>query len=186
MKRFFDLFVSIITLFFFIVPMIFIAIIIKMTSNGPVIHLSRRIGINNNKFLMPKFRTMHNNTPHVATHLLSDSDMYITKFGRFLRLSSLDELPQLVSVLKGDMSLVGPRPALFNQYDLIDLRKQNSVDSLRPGITGWAQINGRDNISIHEKVKLDPEYMNKRSFFLDIKILWFTIFTITHKNKISH
>ena len=186
MKRFFDFFVSIIILFLFIIPIIFIALIIKITSTGPIIHWSERIGINNNKFLMPKFRTMHNNTPHIATHLLLDSEKYITKFGRFLRLSSLDELPQLVSVLKGDMSLVGPRPALFNQYDLIDLRKKNSVDSIRPGITGWAQINGRDNISIHEKVKLDSEYMNKQSFFLDIKILWFTIFTLTQKNKISH
>ena len=186
MKRFFDLFVSIITLFFFIVPMIFIAIIIKMTSNGPVIHLSRRIGINNNKFLMPKFRTMHNNTPHVATHLLSDSDMYITKFGRFLRLSSLDELPQLVSVLKGDMSLVGPRPALFNQYDLIRLRQDKNIHLLIPGLTGIAQINGRDSNSLETKVLYDEDYLNNISLFNDFKIILKNFLIIIKPKNITH
>ena len=130
---------------------------------------------------------MYTHTPDdKATHLLQNPDIYITKLGKFLRLTSLDEIPQFICVISGEMSLVGPRPALFNQKDLIELRKLHGVDNLLPGITGWAQINGRDKLSIHEKVKLDVEYMNNQTIFLDIKILWFTIFSLTKKNKISH
>jgi O-antigen biosynthesis protein WbqP len=185
-KRSFDLVVSIILLMLFFLPMVLIAITITFTSKGPIIYWSERVGLNNKIFRMPKFRTMVINTPAVATHLMDNSDDYLTPLGRILRKYSLDELPQLFSVLKGDMSFVGPRPALFNQYDLISLRSTKGVDSIMPGITGWAQINGRDNISINKKVDLDIEYLNKRSFLFDLLIIKSTISKVIINNDISH
>ena len=186
MKRTFDLILAIFLIAILLIPLLLIAVLVIASSRGPVIYWSERIGKNNKIFKMPKFRSMVTNTPTVASHLLKDPDSYLSSIGGFLRLSSLDELPQLFSVLKGDMSFVGPRPALFNQYDLIRLRKKYGIDSLVPGITGWAQISGRDKLSINEKVMLDKEYMNKRTIFLDIKILCFTIPTLIQKNNISH
>ncbi|MBT4758987.1 MAG: sugar transferase [Nitrosomonadales bacterium] len=187
MKRFFDFLFSLIAFAGLILLFLLIAFLIKLTSDGPILHWSDRVGRKNRIFKMPKFRSMYTHTPDdKATHLLQNPDIYITKLGKFLRLTSLDEIPQFICVISGEMSLVGPRPALFNQKDLIELRKLHGVDNLLPGITGWAQINGRDKLSIHEKVKLDVEYMNNQTIFLDIKILWFTIFSLTKKNKISH
>ena len=163
-----------------------IACLLKFFCTGPIIHWSKRVGRQNKTYKMPKFRTMKISTPNLATHKLSNPEKYITNFGKVLRKTSLDELPQIFSILKGDMSFVGPRPALFNQYDLIKLRKKHGVDNLLPGITGWAQINGRDKLSIEQKVMFDKEYMDKKTIFLDIKILWFTILTITQNKNISH
>lgn len=151
-----------------------------------VIHWSKRIGLDNKKFLMPKFRTMSLDTPQVATHKIKNSKRYLTKFGRFMRKYSIDELPQLYSVFKGDMSFVGPRPSLFNQYDLISLRKKNKISTIKPGITGWAQINGRDDISIIKKISLDKYYLKNMNLYLDIKIIFLTIFSILKKKNIKH
>lgn len=159
---------------------------IKISSKGPIIYYSDRVGMNNTIFKMPKFRTMLINTPPVATHLLVNPDSYLSPIGAFLRQSSLDELPQLLSVIKGDMSFVGPRPALFNQLDLIALRKERGLDKLLPGITGWAQVNGRDELSIPEKVSLDFEYLNRKSFWFDIKILLLTVFKIFKRDGVTH
>jgi len=171
MKRVFDLFVGVILLLSLVIIMLFIAIAIRRTSKGSVLYWSDRVGRNNKIFKMPKFRSMRIDTPSVATHLLDNPDSHLSPIGGFLRHSSLDELPQLFSVLKGDMSFVGPRPALFNQDDLIALRKEKGVDKILPGITGWAQVNGRDELSIPDKVALDAEYLDRQSFWFDMKIL---------------
>ena len=185
MKRIFDFFLAILIGIIFLFPLFAIAIIIKISSQGGVIHWSRRIGKNNKEFLMPKFRTMKINTPHVATHLLTNPQSHLTLVGTFLRKTSLDELPQIYSIIKGDMSFVGPRPALFNQYDLIKLRNENNIDKLIPGITGLAQINGRDSLTIPEKVEYEIEYIKKKSLFFDIYLIFLTIIRVNKKN-ISH
>ena len=186
MKRIFDLFFGVILLVLLIIPMLLIAISIQLTSKGPSLYWSDRIGKNNTIFKMPKFRSMLTGTPAVATHLLDNPDAYLSPIGGFLRLSSLDELPQLFSVLKGDMSFVGPRPALFNQDDLIALRTEKGVDKLLPGITGWAQVNGRDELSIPDKVALDVEYLNRQSFWFDMKILWMSFLKVVKRDGVSH
>jgi O-antigen biosynthesis protein WbqP len=163
-----------------------LSILICLTSKGPVIYWSDRIGRYNKVFRMPKFRSMRIDTPQIATHLLENPDIYLTPIGSFLRKSSLDELPQLWSILKGDMSFVGPRPALFNQDDLIFLRTKYGVDKLVPGLTGWAQINGRDELPIHEKVRLDVEYMQRQSLTFDLKILWLTFIKVIVKDGVVH
>ncbi len=166
--------------------MVFIALLIKLTSKGPIIYWSDRIGINNTIFKMAKFRTMKFNAPAVATHLLKDPDMFLTRIGRFLRKVSFDELPQLFNILKGDMGFVGPRPALFNQYDLIELRSKKNIHKIIPGVTGWAQINGRDDLPIPVKVDFDEYYLKNRSFFLDLKILFLTVLKVLKKEGVSH
>jgi O-antigen biosynthesis protein WbqP len=186
MKRVFDLFVGVTLFLLMIILMLFIAIAILITSNGPVLYWSDRVGKNNKIFKMPKFRSMLTDTPAVATHLLDNPDVYLSPIGRFLRTTSLDELPQLFSVLRGDMSIIGPRPALYNQNDLISLRTEKGVDKLLPGITGWAQVNGRDELSIHDKVALDEEYLNHQSFWFDMEILWMTFLKVIKRNGVSH
>ena len=166
--------------------MLLTAIAVKLTSKGPAIHWSKRVGQNNQLFLMPKFRSMKIETPQLATHLMKDEKNFLTAIGPFLRKTSLDELPQLWSVLKGDMSFVGPRPALFNQDDLISLRTKNCIHDLKPGITGWAQINGRDEITIEAKVELDSDYLNKRSFCFDCYIILRTLYSVILGNNIKH
>jgi O-antigen biosynthesis protein WbqP len=185
-KRVFDVVVALGVLIVLAVPMIVLALLVAATSRGPVLYWSDRIGRGNAIFRMPKFRSMYVGTPPVATHLLSDPDAHITPLGRFLRKSSLDELPQLWSVLAGDMSLVGPRPALFNQDDLIAARTAAGIHVLRPGITGWAQINGRDELPIPVKVKLDAEYLAKRSFVLDLRILHLTVWRVARRDGVVH
>ena len=186
MKRSFDLIFAIILLFVLLIPMCVIAILVKLTSKGAIIHWSNRVGKNNVIFNMPKFRSMLTDTPNVATHLLDNPSKFLSPIGLFIRSTSLDELPQLFSILKGDMSFVGPRPALFNQDDLIALRTEKHVDKLLPGITGWAQVNGRDNLSIPDKVRLDVEYLNNQSFALDFKILLMTIFKVVKSDGVLH
>ena len=186
MGRFVNLFLVFVVLLLFFIPIIIIAIIIRLTSRGPSIYWSDRVGKNNVIFKMPKFRTMQINTPAVATHLLKNSNNFITPVGNFLRITSLDELPQLWSILKGDMNFVGPRPALFNQNDLIDLRTKEGVNKLIPGLTGWAQVNGRDDLSIPDKVALDVEYMQHQSFWFDMKILWMTFLKVIKRTGVSH
>lgn len=186
MKQIFDLFTGVILLVLLLILMLLIAIAIRLTSKGPSLYWSDRVGKNNKIFKMPKFRSMLTDTPAVATHLLDSAHVYLSPIGGFLRRSSLDELPQLFSVLKGDMSFVGPRPALFNQEDLIALRTEKGVDKLLPGITGWAQVNGRDELSIPDKVALDVEYLNHQSFWLDMKILWMTFLRVLRRNGVSH
>ena len=186
MKRIFDCTVVLAALFLFGLPLLLVALLVKLTSPGPVLYWSDRVGVGNQIFKMPKFRTMRIDTPAVATHLLSNPDEYLTPIGPFLRKSSLDELPQLWSVLKGDMSFVGPRPALFNQEDLIALRTEKGVHRLIPGITGWAQINGRDDIPIPKKVEFDAYYLKNRSFIFDLKILFLTFFKVTRAENVSH
>jgi len=186
MKRVFDLFFGVILLLSLVIIMLFIAIAIRRTSKGSVLYWSDRVGKNNKIFKMPKFRSMLTDTPAVATHLLDNPDAYLSPIGGFLRSTSLDELPQLFSVLKGDMSFVGPRPALYNQDDLIALRTEKGVDKLLPGITGWAQVNGRDELSIPDKVALDVEYLNRQSFWFDMKILWMTFLKVINRDGVSH
>jgi O-antigen biosynthesis protein WbqP len=186
MKRYFDLFIGAILSLSLVIIMLLIAVTIRLTSKGPSLYWSDRVGKNNKIFKMPKFRSMLTGAPVVATHLLDNPDSYLSPIGNFLRLSSLDELPQILSVLKGDMSFVGPRPALYNQDDLIALRTQKGVDKLLPGITGWAQVNGRDELSILDKVTLDVEYMNHQSFWFDMKILWMTFLKVIKKDGVSH
>ena len=186
LKQVFDLFFGVLLLLSLVIIMLFIAIAIQRTSKGPVLYWSDRVGKNNKIFKMPKFRSMLTDTPAVATHLLDNPDTYLSPIGGFLRRTSLDELPQLFSVLKGDMSFVGPRPALFNQEDLIALRKEKGVDRLLPGITGWAQVNGRDELSIPDKMALDVEYLNSQSFWFDIKILWMTFLKVIKRDGVSH
>jgi O-antigen biosynthesis protein WbqP len=185
-KRAFDLALSFVLLLIFLMPILLIAIVIKLTSKGPAIHWSKRVGKNNKIFLMPKFRSMTVDTPQVATHLLSSSQNYVTSVGSFLRRTSLDELPQLWSVFIGDMSFVGPRPALFNQEDLVSLRTQFGIESLRPGITGWAQINGRDELAIPIKVQFDKHYLEKQSFYFDIQIMCMTFVKVFKAEGIRH
>ncbi|MEW6117619.1 MAG: sugar transferase [Nitrospirota bacterium] len=186
MKRLFDFSVALALLLFLSVPMSFIAVLVKLTSRGPVLYWSDRVGINNMIFKMPKFRTMRIDTPPVATHLLKNPDQFLTPIGGFLRKSSLDELPQLFSILKGDMSFVGPRPALFNQDDLIALRTERGIHKLIPGLTGWAQVNGRDELPIPVKVAYDEYYLKNRSFLLDLKILWMTFFKVARSEGVQH
>jgi O-antigen biosynthesis protein WbqP len=186
MSRFFDLLLVVIMAIFLSFPSLIIALTIKFTSRGPVLHWSERIGKDNKTFFMPKFRTMKVDTPNIATDKLENPDKYITTVGGFLRNSSLDEVPQLLSVFLGDMKLVGPRPALFNQYDLIELRNKKGLSIMKPGITGWAQVNGRDQLSIEEKVKYDEEYLVRGSLIIDIYIIWLTIIKLVKKDGISH
>ena len=186
MKNMFDLLLSLCLIIVLSVPIIIIAVLVRLTSSGPVLYWSDRVGVGNGIFKMPKFRTMRIDTPAVATHLLKEPDAYMTPIGRFIRKTSLDELPQLWSVLKGDMSFVGPRPALFNQEDLIDLRTKKGVHQLIPGITGWAQINGRDDIPIPVKVEYDEYYLKNQSFFFDLKVLWETFFKVIKKEGVVH
>ena len=186
MKRFFDLTVGLFLLALLLIPMLFIAVAVGVTSFGPVLYWSDRVGQGNVIFKMPKFRTMLIDTPPVATHLMTNHEKFLTPIGKFLRRTSLDELPQLFSILKGEMSFVGPRPALFNQDDLIVFRTKNGVDQLLPGLTGWAQVNGRDELTIQEKVSLDMQYMEKQSFWFDLRILWLTCLKVIHKDGVSH
>ena len=186
MKHSFDLFFGVMLLLLLVIPMLFIFIAVRLTSKGSAIYWSRRVRRNNKIFKMPKFRSMLTGTPTVASHLLDNPDVYLSPIGGFLRRSSLDELPQLFSVLKGDMSFVGPRPALFNQDDLVALRTEKGVDKLVPGITGWAQVNGRDELSIPEKVDLEVEYLNRQSFWFDLKILWMTFLKVIKRDNVSH
>ena len=186
MKRLFDLFLSCILLILLAIPMLLIVIAIRLTSKGPALYWSDRIGKNNVIFQMAKFRSMRVETPSMATHLMTEPDAFLTPIGGFLRRNSFDELPQIISILKGDMSFVGPRPALYNQDDLILLRTEKGLNKLLPGLTGWAQVNGRDELSIPEKVKLDVEYMHKKSFWFDLKILWITFLKVINSQGISH
>ena len=185
-KRMMDLVVAVLVLIVACVPMILVALMVKLTSRGPVLYWSDRVGRDNRLFRMPKFRTMRIDTPAVATHLLGRPEQYLTPIGGFLRKSSLDELPQIWSILAGDMSLVGPRPALFNQDDLISLRTARGVQHLVPGLTGWAQINGRDELPIPQKVQLDAEYLQNMSWPLDVKILLRTAFKVLKRDGVSH
>jgi len=168
------------------VPILLVAMAVRLTSSGPALYWSDRVGRHNKIFKMPKFRSMRVGTPAVATHLLADATSHLTPIGSFLRKSSLDELPQLWSILVGDMSFVGPRPALFNQHDLIELRTSQGVDALVPGLTGWAQINGRDELPIPDKVKLDVEYMQRQSLWFDMRILWLTFVKVLRRDGVSH
>ncbi len=186
MKRIFDLILALIILASSFIPLILIAIAVRLTSKGPAFHWSSRVGRYNQNFIMPTFRTMRLETPQVATQLLRNPKRYETPIGPFLRKTSLDELPQLYNIFRGDMSFVGPRPALFNQYDLIDLRTKYKVHLLLPGITGWAQINGRDNLSIKDKVNLDAVYLKQQSFVFDIKILCITFLKVLKRDGVSH
>lgn len=186
MKRAFDLTMSIVALLILGLPMLGMAMLVRLTSDGPALYWSDRVGRHNLLFKMPKFRTMRTDTPAIATHLLEDPDRWLTPIGKFLRKSSLDELPQLISILRGDMSMVGPRPALFNQEDLIALRTQKGVHLLTPGLTGWAQINGRDELPIPLKVEFDEDYLRNRSFALDLKIIFLTILKVGRSTGVSH
>ena len=186
MKRIFDLTLAILASLVLLVPIGLVSLFVKLTSQGPIVYWSDRVGQGNKIFRMPKFRTMRIDTPAVATHLLSNPEQFLTPIGSFLRRSSLDELPQLWSILRGDMSFVGPRPALFNQDDLIGLRTRCGVDQMTPGLTGWAQINGRDELPIPEKVQLDVEYMQRQSFWFDLKIIFFTFLKVLKKDCITH
>ncbi len=186
MKRAFDLALALVSGVFLVIPVLLVAVLVRMTSAGPALYWSDRVGRDNKIFKMPKFRSMQINTPAVATHLLKNPDTYLTPIGSFLRKSSLDELPQLWSILIGDMSFVGPRPALFNQHDLIELRTRNGVHTLLPGLTGWAQINGRDELPIPQKVALDIEYLHKKTFFLDLKIIALTGLKVIRRDNVTH
>ncbi|MDB4734236.1 sugar transferase [Akkermansiaceae bacterium] len=186
MKRLFDLLLSVVALLLFAPVFLICAIAVKLTSKGPIYYASDRIGANNSHFNMLKFRTMRIDTPQVATHLMTDPKAFLTPIGDFLRKSSLDELPQLINVIKGEMSIVGPRPALFNQDDQIALRTESGAHVLVPGITGWAQINGRDDIAIEKKVELDTWYLENRTFMLDLKIIWLTAWNVLFRKDVSH
>jgi len=186
MKRIFDLFLAIWAAVVLALPFLIVALLVRFTSAGPILYWSDRVGRRNKIFKMPKFRTMLVNTPAVATHLLANPEQFLTPVGSFLRKSSLDELPQLWSIIRGDMSFVGPRPALFNQDDLITLRTRYGVDKLVPGLTGWAQINGRDELPIPEKVKLDVEYVERQSFLFDVKIIFMTFVKVLKRDGIQH
>jgi O-antigen biosynthesis protein WbqP len=186
MKTLFDLVLALIVAGLLIVLIVVISVLVKLTSKGPILYWSDRVGMNNTIFRMPKLRSMKMDTPAVATHLLVDPGGVLTPIGGFLRKSSLDELPQLWCILKGDMSFVGPRPALFNQGDLIALRTEKGVDKLLPGLTGWAQVNGRDELPIQEKVNLDEEYMERESLRFDIYILWLTVLKVLRRDGITH
>lgn len=186
MKRFFDLLLSFFALLILLIPIVLVTIAVKFTSKGPALYWSDRVGVNNAIFKMPKFRSMRIGTPAVATHLLQDPAQYLTPIGNFLRKSSLDELPQLWSIISGDMSFVGPRPALFNQADLIALRTEQGVHLIRPGLTGWAQVNGRDELPIPVKVGYDAYYAKNMSLFFDLKILFLTALKVLKRDGVSH
>ena len=186
MKRLFDLTCSFMAIIFLAIPMLITALAVKLTSPGPILYWSDRVGRNNTIFKMPKFRTMRTDTPAVATHLLGNPDSWLTPIGKFLRKSSLDELPQLLSIFTGDMSIVGPRPALFNQDDLVALRTAKGVHMLTPGLTGWAQINGRDELPIPVKVDFDEYYLKYRSFLLDVKIIFRTVIKVVKSEGVKH
>lgn len=186
MKRLFDLTLACAAALMLAMPVLLVALAVRLTSPGPALYWSDRVGRHNRIFKMPKFRSMRIDTPAVATHLLPNPDQWLTPIGSFLRKSSLDELPQLWSILVGDMSFVGPRPALFNQHDLIALRTEKGVHELVPGLTGWAQVNGRDELPIPQKVNLDAEYMQRRSFLFDLKILWMTAMKVIARDGVSH
>lgn len=186
MKRFLDLIFAAVAVLLLLFPMVLIAILVGLTSRGPVLYWSARVGKNNCVFQMPKFRSMRIDTPAVATHLLENPECYLTPIGGFLRKSSLDELPQLWSIVKGDMSFVGPRPALFNQQDLIEMRTRVGLQVLLPGLTGWAQINGRDDLPIPRKVALDLEYFQNRSVLLDLKIIAITVLKVLRRENVTH
>ena len=186
MKRLIDLLLASGAAIPLLIPIALVALLVKLTSEGPILYWSNRVGRHNALFSMPKFRSMRVGTPAVATHLLTNPTTHLTPIGGFLRKSSLDELPQLWSILKGDMSFVGPRPALFNQDDLIQLRTQRGVDKLRPGLTGWAQINGRDELPIPEKVRLDEEYVRRQSLWFDLRILWLTAIKVVRRDGVTH
>ncbi len=185
-KRLVDIVLSLIGIVILSLPLLLISILIKLTSKGPAIHWSKRIGRNNKIFLMPKFRSMFVETPQVATHLLKNTESFVTPLGKFLRKTSFDEIPQLYSVFLGDMSLVGPRPALFNQDDLVALRTEKGIQNLRPGVTGWAQINGRDDLPIPIKVDFDFQYLQKQNLFFDFEILFRTVFKVLKSDGIKH
>jgi len=186
MKRFFDFILGLFASIVLLLPVLMVAMAVRLTSKGPALYWSDRVGRNNVIFKMPKFRSMRVGTPAVATHLLADARSHLTPIGTFLRKSSLDELPQLWSILAGDMSFVGPRPALFNQQDLIALRTEQGVHTLVPGLTGWAQVNGRDKLPIPEKVKLDVAYLQRQSLLFDIRILWMTFVKVLRRDGVSH
>lgn len=186
MKRSFDVIMALVGLGLFALPLLVVALLVRLTSPGPILYWSDRVGKNNRIFSMPKFRSMRVGTPALATHLLKAPDRHLTPIGSFLRRSSLDELPQLWSILVGDMSFVGPRPALFNQDDLIALRTTQGVHKLTPGLTGWAQVNGRDELPIPEKVKLDVEYLHRRAFWFDLQILWLTLVRVFRRDGVAH
>ena len=186
MKRLFDVVLALVASVFLLLPIVILGLLVRLTSLGPVLYWSDRVGQHNKIFKMPKFRSMQVGTPAVATHLLTDAHSHLTPIGAFLRKSSLDELPQLWSILAGDMSFVGPRPALFNQQDLIALRTQQGIHTLMPGLTGWAQVNGRDELPVPQKVALDFEYLQAKSLWLDIKILWITFLKVVRRDGVSH
>jgi len=186
MKRVFDIFLGCLAALILCVPVLLVAMAVRLTSKGPALYWSDRVGRNNVIFKMPKFRSMRVGTPAVATHLLADARSHLTPIGSFLRNSSLDELPQLWSILAGNMSFVGPRPALFNQQDLIALRTELGVHTLVPGLTGWAQVNGRDALPIPEKVKLDVAYLQRQSLWFDVRILWMTFVKVLRRDGVSH
>lgn len=186
MKRLMDVVLGVLAATVLLVPIAIVAILVRLTSPGPALYWSDRVGRSNKIFKMPKFRSMRVGTPAVATHLLTDPKSHLTPIGSFLRKSSLDELPQLWSILVGDMSFVGPRPALFNQDDLIELRAQKGVHVLVPGLTGWAQVNGRDELPIPQKVELDAEYLRRQSLWFDVKILWRTFLKVLRRDGVSH
>jgi O-antigen biosynthesis protein WbqP len=186
MKRVFDILLGCLASLILFVPVLLVALAVRLTSKGPALYWSDRVGRNNVIFKMPKFRSMRVGTPVVATHLLVDARSHLTPIGSFLRKSSLDELPQLWSILTGDMSFVGPRPALFNQQDLIAMRSEEGVHTLVPGLTGWAQVNGRDELPIPDKVKLDVAYLQRQSLWFDIRILWLTFVKVLHRDGVSH
>jgi len=185
-KRLFDFLLAIAAALILLVPALFVALLVRLTSRGPALYWSDRVGRDNKIFRMPKFRSMRVGTPVVATDLLVDPRSHLTPIGSFLRKSSLDELPQLWSILSGDMSFVGPRPALFNQFDLIELRTRQGIHELLPGLTGWAQVNGRDTLPVAEKVRMDLEYLKRRSFCFDMRILWLTLAKAIQRAGISH
>jgi len=186
MKRVFDILLGCLAALILFLPVLLVALAVRLTSKGPALYWSDRVGRNNIIFKMPKFRSMRVGTPAVATHLLADAQVHLTPIGSFLRKSSLDELPQLWSILAGDMSFVGPRPALFNQQDLIALRTAQGVHALVPGLTGWAQVNGRDELPIPEKVKLDVVYLQSQSLWFDVRILWLTFDKVLRRDGVSH
>ena len=185
-KRIFDLVVSLLAFILFLIPMLFVAMAVKISSPGPILYWSERVGQNNKIFRMPKFRTMRVNTPVLPTHLLQNANTFITPIGSFLRKTSLDELPQLYCIIMGHMSLVGPRPALQNQQGLIDARTTLSIHTLTPGLTGWAQVNGRDELPLDQKVKYDKEYLDQQSFLMDLKILVLTVWKVVRVEDVTH
>ena len=186
MKRTFDLILAAFASIVLLIPALVVAILVHLTSRGPILYWSARVGRNNRVFEMPKFRSMQIGTPEVATHILSNPDKYLTPIGSFIRRSSLDELPQLWSIIVGEMSFVGPRPALFNQYDLIALRTQYGLEKLVPGLTGWAQVNGRDELPVEKKVDFDMEYLKRQSIFFDIKIIFLTALRVIQRDNVIH